>query len=269
MIQSMTGYGRSEYENDGREYTIDIKSINHKYCDINVRLPYSIGYLEEKIKKLIQNKIKRGKIDVNINFSNNSQIGKSININEELAGIYIAELRKLENKYEIRDDISVMQIAKLPDVLVVQNNKDEETIWNEISIALKEALDNFIKMRKYEGDRLKEDLQQRVKRVEQKIIEISGYSTRLISEYVVKLKKRMDELLQGEIIIDESRIAQEVVIYADKSSVEEEITRFQSHISQIKQILNCTDYLLTGKKLDFILQEMNREINTIGSKAIA
>lgn len=267
MIRSMTGFGRAKYENEGREYIIEIKSVNHKYCDISVRIPRSISYLEEKVKKEISNKISRGKIEVNITFNNSSMLGKNIKINKQLAKNYIEQLKELVQETNIINDISAMNISKMPDVLDIQeDNDDEEKIWYELNIVLLQALDNFINMRELEGNKLCEDMKQRINFISDKISFISEKSTRLIEEYVVKLETRIKEILKTD-IIDETRLAQEVVIYSDKCSVEEEITRLKSHVLQLNDLLNKNEYIVAGKRLDFIVQEMNREINTIGSKS--
>ena len=263
MIRSMTGYGRGKYEIDSREYTVEIKSVNNRYCDISVKLPRSISYLEEKVKKEIINKVSRGKIDVFISFYNNSTKGKSIKFNRELAGIYINELRELAKENGIKDEIQVTDISKFPDVLSIENEEDEELIWNELKLPLEEAINNFISMKETEGKKIFEDLSNRIENIQEKVDIISENSTRLIKEYVVKLENRIKELLNNE-KIDENRLAMETVIYADKCSVEEEITRLNSHISQFKELIKES---VIGKKLDFIIQEMNRETNTIGSKS--
>lgn len=263
MIRSMTGYGRGKYEIDSREYTVEIKSVNNRFCDISVKLPRSISYLEDKIKKEIASKISRGKIDVFITFYNNSTKGKSIKFNRELASMYVAELRELAKENSINSDIQVTEISKFPDVLTVENNEDEELIWNELKIPLEEAISNFINMKETEGKKIYEDLSSRIEDIQKKVNIISENSTRLIKDYVVKLETRIKELLNTE-NIDENRLAMETVIYADKCSVEEEITRLNSHISQLKDLIKET---VVGKKLDFLIQEMNRETNTIGSKS--
>lgn len=263
MIRSMTGYGRGKYEIDGREYSVEIKSVNNRYSDISIKLPRSISYLEEKIKKEIASKVSRGKIDVFISFYNNSTKGKSIKFNNELAKIYIEELRKMASDNNVDDKIRITEITKLPDVLVVENDDDEELIWNELQIPLKEALDSFITMKETEGKKIFEDLSKRIDSIDEKVKIISENSTRLIKDYVVKLETRIKELL-GDNTIDENRLAMETVIYADKCSVEEEITRLNSHIYQFKNLIKDN---VAGKKIDFLIQEMNRETNTIGSKS--
>lgn len=263
MIRSMTGYGRGKYSIDGREYTIEVKAVNNRYCDISVKLPRSISYLEEKIKQEVSNVVSRGKVDVFVTFYNNSTKGKKITFNNELASIYIDELRKMANENNINQEIQVTEISKFPDVLTIENEEDEELIWNELQNPLKEALDGFIAMKQAEGEKLYEDISRRIEKINGIVEIISENSTRLIKEYIVKLEERIKELMDTE-NIDENRLAMETVIYADKSSVEEEITRLKSHISQFKKMLNEN---VSGKKIDFLIQEMNRETNTIGSKS--
>ena len=264
MIKSMTGYGKANLEKIERTYQIEIKSVNHRYLDISIKMPKAISYLEEDIKKCISKKIQRGKIDVFVTFENNSVEGKNIKINTEIAKMYIEQLKKLAESENILSNIEVTDISKYPDVLTIQNNQDEDTIKNELMEVTKNAVNQIIEMKEKEGEKIAEDLTRRLEEIQKKILEISTLSTGLIQEYVVKLKTRVQELLQNQ-EIDEARLAQEVVIYADKCSVEEEITRLNSHISQFKELLNSNTQI--GKKLDFIIQEMNRETNTIGSKA--
>ena len=265
MIKSMTGFGRSIYENEGREYLIEIKSVNNRFNDINIKMPRSLNYLEEKIKKEILNSVSRGKIDLYITFNNNSDLGKSIKLNTEIAKKYIEELRKLSNQADIIDNINIMEISKFPDVLNIKVEESaEEVIEKEILVGLNEAIKSFIDMREKEGRKIKQDLEERIKVISGKIEKISSISTGLVEEYIVKLETRIKELLKTE-VVDQARLAQEVVIYSDKCSVEEEITRLKSHISQFLNLTN--ENIPVGKKLDFLIQEMNRETNTIGSKA--
>lgn len=266
MIKSMTGYGKGTLNTENREYQVEIKSVNHRYLDINIKIPRTLSYLEDIIKKQISEKIKRGKIDVFVTFANNSQEGKNIKINKEIAKMYIKELKELANEEKILNNIEVIEIAKFPDVLTIKTEEDDEKIKNEIIQVTKEATNKIVEMRSIEGEKISQDLISRLEKIETKIEEISKKSTGLIEEYVVKLEKRIKEILKTE-EIDKARLAQEVVIYADKCSIEEEITRLKSHIYQFKNLININDNEVIGKKLDFIIQEMNRETNTIGSKA--
>ena len=265
MIKSMTGFGRSKYENEEREYTVEIKSVNNRYSDISIKMPRNLSSLEEKIKKQITTAISRGKIDVFITFINNSEKGKDIKINTELAKMYIKELKQLAKEGEIIDNINVTEVIRLPEVLNISlENDDEELILSELTVCTKNAIDFFIAMRETEGLKIKEDLQNRINIISKKIDKINSISTGLVEEYVVKLEKRINDILKTS-VVDETRLAQEIVIYSDKCSIEEEITRLRSHILQFTNLLETSGPI--GKKLDFLVQEMNRETNTIGSKA--
>ena len=264
MIKSMTGYGKAFLSKDLREYQMEIKSLNHRYLDISIRMPRVLSYLEEDIKKEISKKVKRGKIDVYINFENNSTEGKEIKINTEIAKMYIKELRNLAQEENLQYNIEVTEISKFPDVLSVKSTQEDETIKQEVIELTKIATDKLVEMRRNEGNKMAEDLLIRIKAINEKVKQISTLSTGLIEEYVVKLEGRIKEILKNH-EIDENRLAQEVVIYADKCSIEEEVTRLNSHILQFEQFLNSEEAI--GKKLDFMVQEMNRETNTIGSKA--
>lgn len=264
-MRSMTGFGRAKQEQNNRIYTIEIKGVNHKYTDISVKLPRTLSYLEEKIKKEVQKKIYRGKIDLFINFENYSDEGKQIIINRELTKKYIEEFKKVAEENKLRYDIPITEITRLPEVLNIKEcEQNEEIIQKEVLECLKQAIQSFILMKENEGDKIKEDLERRINNIEEKILKISEYSTGLVANYVVKLKERIKEILKTD-IIDETRIATEVVIFADKCSIEEELTRLKSHINQFKQILEEKNNV--GKKMDFLIQEMNRETNTIGSKS--
>ena len=264
MIKSMTGFGRCNLVKDLREYQVEIKSVNHKYNDVNIKLPRSISYLEEDIRKVVLSKIKRGKIEVYISFDNYSDEGKNIRINKEIAKIYINNLKELADEENISSNIEVTDISKFPDVLTIKNNENEEKIKEEVISVVNEAVEKLINMRKLEGEKIANDLLERINKIEVISKEISELSTGLIDEYIVKLENRIKEILKTE-EIDKSRLMQEVVIYADKCSIEEELTRLSSHIYQFKNLLNSDEAI--GKKIDFLIQEMNRETNTIGSKS--
>ena len=265
MIKSMTGFGRSTYENEGREYIVEIKSVNNRFNDVNIKMPRNLNYLEDKIRKEILNNISRGKVEVSIQLNNNSDLGKKINLNTDIAKKYIEELKKLTQETSIIDNINIMDVAKFPDVLNIRIDEEaEEVIEKELFTALDSAIDSFLDMRQKEGSKIKVDLENRIEVIKQKIEQISSISAGLVDEYIVKLETRIKELLKTD-VVDQTRLAQEVVIYSDKCSVEEEITRLKSHISQFLNLLN--ENIAIGKKLDFLIQEMNRETNTIGSKA--
>ena len=265
-MKSMTGYGKSILAKEKREYQVEIKTVNHRYLDISIKMPKILSYLEEQIKKEISSKIKRGKVDVFITFENNSEEGKNVKINKELAKIYINELRQLADEENLTKEIPVMEIAKLPDILSIKIDQEDEKIKQEMLEAVSNATESLNQMKKIEGDKIGQDLNRRIDKIESKIEEISKKSTGLIEEYVVKLEKRIQEILKTE-ELDKSRLAQEVVIYADKCSIEEEITRLKSHIFQFRNLISNNNNETIGKKLDFLIQEMNRETNTIGSKA--
>ncbi len=264
MIKSMTGYGKSNLSIDSREYQVEIKTVNHKYIDVTLKIPRKISYLEEDIRRLITSKLKRGKVDITITFENYSKDSNNISINTELAKTYIENLKKLAEEEKIDFNIDITEIVQMPDVLITKNNFDEDQVKQEIIKVSEEAINNLIQMREKEGKKISEGILKKISKIEKKVEEILELSTGLIEEYVVKLETRIKEILKTE-EIDKSRIREEVVIYADKCSVDEEITRMKSHIEQIRNMINENEP--TGKKMDFIIQEMNRETNTIGSKA--
>lgn len=264
-MKSMTGFGRAIYENSNRNYIIDLKTVNNKYSDINVKLPRRISFLEEKIRKAIANKITRGKVEATITFFDYSSKSKKIVLNKEIAKEYIKQLREIADENELSEDINVVEIAKLPDILNSIDVENDEEIAEETLQCLNMALDNLIEMRAKEGENIKKDLARRLEKVAILVNNIEKESTGLVEEYVLKLEKRVKEILNTN-IIDENRVAQEAVIYADKMSIEEELTRLKSHIEQFNELINNTQNPI-GKKLDFIIQEMNRETNTIGSKS--
>lgn len=265
-MKSMTGYGKSKLEINGRSYSVEIKSVNYRYCDISVRLPRNISFYENDVKKLISSKVSRGKIDVFIEYTNYTNKGKDVVINKDLARLYIKELRDLAIEEHLSDNLNITEITKMPDVLQLKNNEGEnDIILQELMQCTTNAVDNFINMRSVEGKKIKEDLTIRLNNIKSMVEEISKNTTGLIEEYVVKLGERVKEILKTD-IVDENRLAQEIVIFADKSSIQEELTRLNSHIGQFETLL--TDENAIGKKLDFIIQEMNREANTIASKSV-
>lgn len=264
MIKSMTGFGRGKYENEGRTYTVEIKSVNHKYSDINIRLPRFLNSVEDNIRKRINAEISRGKIDVFINFENFSSRGTSIKINKELAKEYLTQLKSLAEETNIDFNVSVIDVSKLPEILKLEDEEDEELISSELMIAVDEAIKNFVKMRETEGTKLIEDIEKRIYLIEEKVKEITSFSSTFVEDYIAKLQERVNELLKPG-TVDENRLMQEIVIFSDKSSIEEELTRLKSHISQFLNLIKQSSPI--GKKIDFLIQEINREVNTIGSKA--
>lgn len=264
MIKSMTGFGRGKYENEGRNYTVDIKSVNHKYTDISVRLPRFLNSEEDKIRKRISSAISRGKVDVLVTFENYSSKGTNIRINKDLAKDYIRELKSLAEETELKFNVDVIDISKFPEILKIEDTQDEELIGKELMIAVDDALEKFISMREIEGTRLVQDIEQRIYLIQNKVNEITEFSSTLVKEYMEKLKVRVNELLEPS-TVDENRLMQEIVIFSDKSSIEEELTRLKSHMSQFLELIKQSSPI--GKKIDFLIQEINREVNTIGSKA--
>ena len=264
MIKSMTGFGKGTYEIEDRVYQVEIKSVNHKYNDITIKTPRMLSYLEEKIKQELLQHISRGKIDVFVTFINYSNKGKKIRINQDLAITYIQQLKELSNKANLIGNINIMDIAKLPEVLTIENTEDEDILSKELMIAVNIAIQELVNSRKTEGEKIAQDINKRNTIIAEKIEKISEFSTGLVEEYVVKLKERIKEILKTN-VVDENRLAQEIVIYSDKCSIEEELTRLRSHIKELKNLISSN--IPIGKNMDFLVQEMNREINTIASKA--
>ena len=263
-MNSMTGFGRANLEKNSREYIIEIKSVNHRYNDISIKAPRNLLFLEEKIRKSVLNRVSRGKIDIYITYLNFGSEGKKVIINRDLAKLYIDELKMMANENGIDSDITVTEISKFPDVLTLEENENQEAIEEELIECLNMALDKFTNMRIQEGNVIKKDLEERIKKVEDNTKKISEYSSGLVNEYIVKLENRINEILKTD-VVDKNRLAQEIVIYSDKCSVEEELTRLKSHIIQFRELINKGEPV--GKRLDFLIQEMNREVNTIGSKS--
>lgn len=260
----MTGFGRASLESNGKNYIIEIKTVNNKYSDITVKSPKRLSFIEDKIRKQIANKITRGKVEVSVSFFDFSNKSKNVVLNKEIAKEYIKQLRVIADENNLSENISVVEIAKLPDILNSMDSDNDEEITNETLQCLNMALDSLIDMRKAEGENIKQDLLIRIERVKNLVDKIAENSKGIVEEYVSKLEKRVKEILKND-VVDENRIAQEAVIYADKTSIEEELTRLNSHIVQFKELVNSDGPV--GKKLDFMIQEMNRETNTIGSKA--
>ena len=263
-MKSMTGFGRASLESNGKNYIIEIKTVNNKYSDITVKSPKRLSFMEDKIRKQIANRITRGKVEVSVSFFDFSNKSKNVVLNKEIAKEYIKQLREIADENNLSENISVVEIAKLPDILNSIDSDNDEEITSEALQCLNMALDSLIEMRKAEGENIKQDLLVRIERVQNLVDKIAENSKGIVEEYVSKLEKRVKEILKTD-VVDENRIAQEAVIYADKTSIEEELTRLNSHIVQFKELVNCDGPV--GKKLDFMIQEMNRETNTIGSKA--
>lgn len=263
-MKSMTGFGRASLESNGKNYIIEIKTVNNKYSDITVKSPKRLSFMEDKIRKQIANRITRGKVEVSVSFFDFSNKSKNVVLNKEIAKEYIKQLREIADENNLSENISVVEIAKLPDILNSIDSDNDEEIASEALQCLNMALDSLIEMRKTEGENIKQDLLVRIERVQNLVDKIAENSKGIVEEYVSKLEKRVKEILKTD-VVDENRIAQEAVIYAYKTSIEEELTRLNSHIVQFKELVNSDGPV--GKKLDFMIQEMNRETNTIGSKA--
>ena len=263
-MKSMTGFGRASLESNGKNYIIEIKTVNNKYSDITVKSPKRLSFMEDKIRKQITNRITRGKVEVSVSFFDFSNKSKNVVLNKEIAKEYIKQLREIADENNLSENISVVEIAKLPDILNSIDSDNDEEIASEALQCLNMALDSLIEMRKAEGKNIKQDLLVRIERVQNLVDKIAENSKGIVEEYVSKLEKRVKEILKTD-VVDENRIAQEAVIYADKTSIEEELTRLNSHIVQFKELVNSDGPV--GKKLDFMIKEMNRETNTIGSKA--
>lgn len=263
-MKSMTGFGRASLESNGKNYIIEIKTVNNKYSDITVKSPKRLSFMEDKIRKQIANRITRGKVEVLVSFFDFSNKSKNVVLNKEIAKEYIKQLREIADENNLSENISVVEIAKLPDILNSIDSDNDEEIASEALQCLNMALDSLIEMRKTEGENIKQDLLVRIERVQNLVDKIAENSKGIVEEYVSKLEKRVKEILKTD-VVDENRIAQEAVIYADKTSIEEELTRLNSHIVQFKELVNNDGPV--GKKIDFMIQEMNRETNTIGSKA--
>lgn len=267
MAKSMTGFGRASSK-DGKKliFSVEVKSINHRYLDVNVRLPKNLVSLENNIRKEIAKKINRGKIDVAVNYKNYNDNNSSIKLNVAKCDEYMEILNQIKSRYNIKDDITVSMIADYPDVIVTEENEEDlNEIWNELDPVLNEAIDMNLSMRTVEGDKLKEDIKLKCSVIKQKIQLIEEDAKLSSKKYEERLYENIKELA-SDVNIDENRIATEVAIFADKVDIDEEITRFYSHLNQMKLTLDLNEPI--GRKMDFIVQEMNREANTIASKSI-
>ena len=265
MIKSMTGYGKGENECDGRRFTVEIKSVNHRYNDMNIKLPRFMNSLEDRIRKRLCEKILRGKTDVYINFETFSQQDVSVKLNGQLSDAVVEKLNYLKEKYGLKSKSTLDIVAKFPDVLTLENvEENEDVMWQTLLPALDTALDNFIKMRTIEGEALRKDILLKCSKIKETTDNIAKRASVVPEEYRQKLKQRLSELLEN-VPVDEQRIASEVLVFADRCCIDEEITRLYSHISQLESILDSEGAV--GRKLDFIVQEMNREANTSASKS--
>ena len=267
MIKSMTGFGRGEYSDGKRTVTVEIKSVNHRYNDISVRMPrrYSVG--EDTLKKTIKESVKRGKLDVSVMVENLTESDVTIKLNEPVAAQYIENLRRLKDEFDVKGKIDLALLASMPEVLKqIPDVEDEEEMTRCILTPAAQAAEALDQMRCIEGEKLAEDLLMRADLIKDLVSQIEVKAEDVPKEYAAKLRDRIAELLEGSVEIPEDRIMVEAAIFADKCNITEELTRLRSHMDQMKQIITESTGA-DGKKLDFLVQEMNREANTIGSKA--
>lgn len=267
MIKSMTGFGRSEYSDGKRNIICEIKSVNHRYSDISVKMPRRYSFAEDKIKQTIKEKLSRGKVDVSISVENVTENDVTIKLNRLAANQYYENLKELKEEFALSGDINLGLLAGMPDVLkAVPDVDDEEELTKAILIPVSEASINLESMRAIEGARLAEDLLNKGDNIKSILDKIEERAPLVVRDYTDKLRERIAVLLDGAVEVPEDRILVEAAIFADKCAIDEEITRLNSHLAQLKTILTGTESTV-GKKLDFLVQEMNREANTIGSKA--
>ena len=267
MIKSMTGFGRSEYTDGKRNITVEIKSVNHRYSDISVKMPRRYSFAEDRVKSVVKSRLKRGKVDVSIMVENITENDINIKLNEPIARQYFDNLKTLQDNFDLSGEITLRLLATMPDVMkAIPDVDDEEEIAKAILVPVEEAAVNLEKMRAVEGEKLAEDLLGRGETIKDILDKIAERAPGVVVDYTAKLRERITELLAGNATIPEERILTEAAIFADKCAIDEEITRLNSHLIQLKKIVDSPNDA-EGKKLDFLVQEMNREANTIGSKA--
>ena len=265
MIKSMTGFGRHELVTGDYKITVEMKAVNHRYLDLSIKMPRKFNFLENDVRNLLKTYIQRGKIDVFINYEDYKQGTACLKYNEGLAAEYMQAFAKMQEQFGISNEVSTATLARFPEVLTMeQSTQDEESLWLQLSEAVKAAADNFVAARQTEGRKLREDLLDKLTNMEQSVAFIEQYSPNVVLQYRKRLEDKVKELLEAS-AVDESRIVTEVTIYADKICVDEETVRLKSHIDSTRKELLAGGGI--GRKLDFIAQEMNREANTILSKA--
>lgn len=265
MLKSMTGFGRGEGGNSDFNFNIEIKTVNHRYNDIVVRMPRHISFLENNIKTLVKERIKRGRVDIYIELEYLSDSHMDVAIHMPLAEKYKNEMERMMVELNIEDRVELSHMLQFPDIVKKENRDiNEDDIWKCLSLALNQALDNLIDMREKEGAALEKDMIRQIAKIKEEILIIEERAPLVPKEYQKKLEYRIAELLEGNIEIDESKLSSEIAFYADKADINEEIIRLESHSQQFLQTLEQVGPV--GRKLDFILQEMHREANTIGSK---
>lgn len=265
MVKSMTGYGHEEGIFGSKRVVAEIRSVNHRYADYNIKVPRYYGFLEDMARKYVSQYISRGKVDVFISVESYSDTDRQITLNSALAQSYIEALRQMRDEFNLADDISVSSVARFSDIFHSERKEeDADEIWQIVLQALKPALEQFIQMREREGERMAADVRQRGEYMLTLVSDVERRSPERVSEYRERLKSKLMEVLESS-DIDEARILTEAAIYADKVAVDEETVRLRSHFAELERILSSGEP--AGRKLDFLIQEMNREINTIGSKA--
>lgn len=265
MIKSMTGYGRYEHIDEKRKIVIDLRSVNHRYCDVTVKVPRAYGYLEDKIKEYVSSHVSRGKVEVFLYIENYTSDDKVVTIDHVLAENYHNVLKELKETYDLRNDVGISDLARFSDIFVTrQQDEDKDKAWEDIRACLVPAVDDFVAMRVREGERLKENLIERAAAIKALVAQIKERSPEMLKEYEARLRARIDELL-GDFKADEGRILTEVGVMADRVCIDEELVRLNSHFEELEKILALSEPV--GRKLDFLVQEINRETNTIGSKA--
>ena len=265
MVKSMTGYGRCEETVDGRRITVELKSVNHKYFEFSPRVTRGYGFLEDKLKTYVQSRVARGKIDLFLSIETLEDADVIVSVNHSLAAGYIAALREITERYKLPDTVTVNSLSRYSDIFSVHKApEDEEAIWAAVKTVLEKAVDAFIAMRETEGRRLYDDVMSRAAVILELVGKIEARSPETVKEYRERLEAKLREVL-SDTTIDEQRILTEAAIFADKVAVAEETVRLRSHFEQLKALLNAEEP--SGRKMDFLVQEMNRETNTIGSKA--
>ena len=265
MIKSMTGFGRERIVNESREILVEIKSVNHRYLEFSAKTPRVYGYLDEKLKELLKTSISRGKVEVSVSIYNQEGINAEIEINKALAKGYLNALRNSADELDLKDDLTLSKIMKLSDIFtVVKKTEEEEVIWNEVKAVAESAVEKFVEMRTVEGEKMYADISSRLDYLEDAVGKIENRTPSVLESYKQRLYDKIKETI-GDREVDDQRVITEVAIFADKIAVDEETVRLRSHISQFRDLINSTEPV--GRKLDFLIQEMNREVNTTGSKA--
>ena len=266
LIKSMTGFGRAQKIIGTKEITVEIRAVNHRYFECSARVPRSYSYLEEKLKSYVKTQISRGKVEISVSIASiEGETTSEVRINHGLAKSYLEALRSLSDELQVHNDITVSQLARFSDIFTVAKaEEDEEKIWEMVQTATDEALGRFVSMRTVEGEKMEQDLLNRLCTIEELVGRVEEQSPKTLEAYRNRLKAKIEELL-GDTSVDEQRILTEAAIFADKIAVDEETVRLRSHIRQFRDILKSQEPV--GRKLDFLVQEFNREANTIGSKA--